>query len=118
MEKPKIKDKDVEKYVDYLEKRLAGYDSEHTMAKSYLALKHFVESNCKVLQDMQLTEFNMQDKDDKIAERTLKFAKEILSYNEDLESLEKKVSPKTLSEEQKKTGNPLEEALFTKDDSN
>jgi hypothetical protein len=93
MKRPTIKDVAASRYADYLEGLLKEFQSETTKVKSYKALKNFVETNSKVLEELSLSADKMSDKEDKLVERTLKFANEILHYNETLDKLYNSIGP-------------------------
>jgi uncharacterized coiled-coil DUF342 family protein len=93
MERPPIKDKRVLKYVEDLERQLEALGTQSTINGSYFALKNYIDANNAILTEFKLTVDEVSDKDDKISERTMKFAKELLDYNEDLEKLREKISP-------------------------
>ncbi len=101
MQRPAIKDNKVLKYVENLESQLQELSTENTVNTAYYALKNFIETNSNVLKTFKLTQAEMSDKDDKIAERGMKFAKELRSYVDDLEKLKEKISPNIKSYERK-----------------
>jgi len=101
MERPNIKDNKALKYVEHLENQLQELSTENTVNTAYYALKNFIETNSNVLKTFKLTEAEMSDKDDKIAERGMKFAKELRGYVDDLEVLKEKISPDIKGHERK-----------------
>jgi hypothetical protein len=112
MKRPVIKEAKAADYADYLEALIREFSSETTKVQSYKALKSFVESNCKLLKNMDLSDADMASKDDKKIERALKFANELLVYNDTLDKLFEKVAPIMSSERgEKEAASISEEAL-------
>jgi cell division septum initiation protein DivIVA len=101
----------LEQKVERLEKELKAFRSETTIAQSYIALKQYVDENNKLLSTIKITKINVQDKDDKLVERSAKFSSEILNYIKRLAELEKMVTIEVINEEKKTFGSILEEAL-------
>lgn len=131
MKKPPIKDKAVEKYVNYLEQQLSNFKSETTLAKLYLGQKKQLDDLAELLlkdehlmiKEDGVTEVKvklmsteaLQDKDDKFYDRTKDLLKDSLKYAENLEGLESKVNPEILDKVKKEEfGGDLEEAISTK----
>lgn len=94
-----------------LELELEYYRSEKTAARSYLALKRFVDENNRVLMDLNLNATKISDKDDKYVERMLKFAKELKDYVSDLEAMEKKIKPETMEKVKQESSSIYEDAM-------
>lgn len=101
----------LEQKVDRLERELKAYRSETTIAQSYIALKQYIDENNKLLATIKITKINIQDKDDKLVERSAKFSSEVLNYIKRLSELEKMVTIEVINEEKKTFGSILEEAL-------
>lgn len=111
MKKPDIKDELIKKYVDKLEKDLKAYRSSKTIAKSYLALKNYIEINTELLITLNLNKQNLKDKDDKSIDRIQKFAKEVGEYNNALIEMEKKIAPEDIEDAKKEYGGEYEAML-------
>lgn len=110
-----MKKETLEEKVERLEKELEAYRSDKTIAQSYIALKQYIDENNKLLATIKITKINIQDKDDKLVERSAKFSSEVLNYIKRLAELEKMTTIELIEEEKKTFGSILEEAL-TKDE--
>lgn len=127
MQRPSIKDKEVLKYVEYLEKQLDGYKSDRSVAKSYLAIKKFVDemneliiegdfqgdSDDVILESDQEKQNTKKRKSltDKLIERGFRYIDSIDEYNEKMEIMEKRVNPEIIKEVKKEAGSVLEDVL-------
>lgn len=112
MNRPQIKDKKISEYVDFIEGKLKALSSESTKTQSFFALKAFIESNCKVVKDLNITNEDLDNKDSRIADRVMKFVNEILSHNKNLDELEKMIQPISSAENKKDTGSILEQSML------
>lgn len=129
MERPEIKDKKIQLYVDWLEKQLANYRSDKTRAKSYLGLKNIVdqvnEATIKaklVVEEKDID--NMSDEDKKAykkekvlqqqyLEKAMEMSGQLEEYNDALDRMEKQINPDILIQAKKEVevGSIYEEAL-------
>lgn len=112
MKRPKITDKEIERYVDFLEGKLRNFESKTILVNAYIALSKFIGEGNKVLSSTTINSKNFTDKDDKIVERAQKFAKEIPEYLRSLEDMEKKIEPKVLEEIKKESASDYESYLI------
>lgn len=103
--------KELKEEIERLKKELEAYRSDKTVARSYLALKQYIDENNKLLVAMNMTETNMKDKDDKLAERANKYSSEILNHIKRLQELEKIATAELIEKEKKEYGSILEEAM-------
>ncbi len=129
MERPEIKDKKALEYVQWMEKQLANYRSEKTVAKSYLGLKNIVDQMNTIMNNTRLIveevdeegkseeEIKMlykeQRKQQQILEKSLEVSDRIEEYTMTLERMEKKVNADVLMEVSKEPepGSIYEESL-------
>jgi len=102
MEKPIIKDKVVQAYVDELEEKLRKYE-ESPYCNSYLALLYQIEAWNSQLVDTPIDLFG--DRENKEFDRAHKFFTEQRPYFEQLDYLRKLMTPETQIELQKKIKN-------------
>lgn len=125
--RPKIKDAEVLKYVEELEDRLKQFESESTTARSYIALKKFIDEMNELITEGDFkgeneTEDENKDGDkpkkfkrktltDKLIERGFDYMDNIDKYIDKLEVLSKKVAPHVLEELQRGTAGVLETAI-------
>ena len=99
MKRPKKStDIKIEKYIDYLEDKLKGFEIGGIEADSYLSLKHFIGQGNKLLKAVNFDGTELGDKDDKAVERGLKFSDKILDHNAALRDLYEKVGGKKIEE--------------------
>ena len=94
-----------------LKKELALYDSKTTEVNSYLALRRYIDENNKLLMKLDIVSINKKDRDDKLAERAMKYSLEVADYLKSLKELKKDLSDTVILEAEKTYGNMLEEAL-------
>lgn len=111
MLRPSIKDKEVLKYVEYLEKRVAVISANPAFEASYKALYNFVMEASKAIGEADLNSKTIQDKEDKFIDRVLKFADKIDEYNDKLEKMEKRLNPELVKEIKAEAGSVLEDVL-------
>lgn len=111
MNRPDIKDKEVLRYVEYLEKRVMIISANPAFEASYKALYNFVMEASKAINDAKLTTLKMGDKEDKFIDRVLKFADKIDEYNDKLDKMEKRLNPELIKEIKQEAGSVLEEVL-------
>jgi hypothetical protein len=91
-------DPKIEKYIDYLEDKLKGFDLGGIEAESYLSLKNFISQGNNLLKKIKFDGSELGDKDDKQIERGLKFADKMLDHNAALRDLYEKVGGKKIEE--------------------
>ncbi|MCB0745095.1 MAG: hypothetical protein KDC67_14400 [Ignavibacteriae bacterium] len=122
MKKPKISDKNVAAYVDYLEKSLDAFNSKRTLVQSYKALKLTIEDiNSLMIDGVDLggvgkkvkiiSSESLSSKDDKAMDRVLSFIKGLEGYNNQLVEMEKKILP--FIEDEEEFGSEFEEVLLS-----
>ena len=125
--RPPIKDPEVLRYVQELEDRLKNFESETTTARSYIALKKFIDEMNELIIEGDFKgeneiEDEKEDKNkpkkfrrktltDKLIERWFDYMDNIDKYNDKLETLSKKVSPKILEEAKRQSAGILESAV-------
>ena len=110
MKRPEIKDKDVLKYVEYLEEKISNMNANTTTAIAYRSLNSFVIKASKVINDVIINTKEFSNKDDKLVERAQKFANELPSYVKDLKELEKHLEPSTIEQVKKESASLYEKA--------
>lgn len=124
MKKPVIKDKKIAKYVEYLEEKLASYTANNPIAKMYLGLRKQVDDmGTLLMSDIEIELENgkketvplmdaksLTSKDDKFFDRIEKIFDKSLKYAENLEELEKKITPEEIDKMQE-AGSLYEQAL-------
>ena len=93
MERPKIKDRSVLEYVDYLENRLEKFEANKTIARYYVGLKKQIDDISKLFQEIEVCKDDFHDKDDKFFDRYFKYLEKSDQISESLIKLEKKVAP-------------------------
>lgn len=101
MEKPPIKDKEITKYVEYLEKRLENYEKSPYM-ETYLTLKTQIVNFNKQLTSRNIDLFS--DKEDKSFDRTKWYFDNMLNLNKQMDDIRKLMTPqeqKELAEKEK-----------------
>ncbi len=129
MERPEIKDKKVLEYVQWIEKQLANYRSEKTVAKSYLGKKNIVDQMNSIMNATRLiveevdetgkTEeeirelYREQRKQQQMLKMSFEVSDRIEEYTISLERMEKKVNADVLMEltKEPESGSIYEESL-------
>lgn len=111
MEKPLIKDKDVLKYVTYLEEKIEKYEKS-PYKKSYLSLKKQVDSWNEQLTNNNIDLFG--DSSEKAFDRAHKFFSEQKPYFEQMEYLRGLMTKSEVEEVDKKlvAGSSAEAHIF------
>lgn len=95
---------------EWLKAKLKIYESEDTHVRSYLTIKKVIDDINKSMSETDL-DFKANEEDDTIKlERAVKIAESLSELNDNLEKLEKKISPQKLGEI-KQYGSLLEEAM-------
>lgn len=90
MERPEIKDKEVLKYVEYLEKSLRDFDPKKSVVKVYLTFKAYLDSLTEAVYTAnQDTKKLMKDKN--LRDMCDQYADNINKNTDTLISLEKKI---------------------------
>jgi hypothetical protein len=127
MERPEIKDKKVLEYVEDLERQLANFKSEKTIAKSYLGLKNIMDQMNEVMSGVKLIIeeidedgkseeelkklYKEQRKQQQYLEKSLEISDRLKKYVTDLKDLEKQVNPDALQKEVQKGAGVFEKVM-------
>lgn len=99
MKRPKKgTDPKIEKYIDYLEDKLKGFDIGGIEAESYLSLRNFISQGNTLLKKIKFDGSELGDKDDKQIERGLKFADKMMDHNAALRDMFDKVGASKIKE--------------------
>lgn len=102
MTHPKIKDPEVQQYVDELLRKIENFSSDTTLVKSYFALKRFIDENNKLVTELEMDTMNLTEKDDKLHDRVTKYMDNIIEFNKNLSEMEKMINPEVMEAERKK----------------
>lgn len=112
--KPTIRGVEAQKYVVYLEDRLAKFEAKTTITKFYAAVKKQVENISDLFDKVEVTETDLKNKDDKFFDRYFQY----LRYSDDIaaniENMEKRIAPDKQGETIK-DGASVEQRVFGKD---
>ena len=120
MERPTIKDKNVDKYVSYLEDQLANFKTDTTNVRLYLGVKKQVDNMALLLNQDKvevpaptveepdrvrtvsiMSMETLSSKDDKFMDRFTKIMDKFLEYSDNLSKAAEKINPKILSDLEK-----------------
>ena len=114
MERPKIKNKEVNEYIDYLESRLVAFNANTSFVKTYMALKKQNDSLAETYRKAEISADSLEDKNDKIFDRFMKYLDKVGALTDTLERLEQKIAPEVIKKVDKyinKSGVSVEEML-------
>ncbi len=114
MNKPTIKGEEAKKYVAYLEDRLAKFEAQTTINKFYKAVKRQVDKISELFDQVEVTEVDLKNKDDKFFERYFQYLKFSDDIAANLEKMQRRIAPEKEGTKLKE-GSSVEERVFGKD---